>query len=33
MRPGKRTQNMSERWMQDLLVVPGEGGSAESCTV
>jgi len=29
---GKRTQNMSERGMHDLLVVPGKGGSAENCT-
>lgn len=24
---------MSEQWIHDLLVVPGEGGSAGSCMV
>lgn len=33
MWPGKRTRNASEQGMWDLLVVPGEGGSAEHCTV
>lgn len=33
MWPKKRTQNMSEQWIQDLLVVPDEGGNAGSCMV
>lgn len=33
MWPRKRTQNISEQWIRDLLVVPGEGGSAGSCMV